>query len=169
MSIVNLERDMRWSPDLSPVTPILAAFGSSPFNVGTNSVVGQRVNGFATNFATSGTSNSIWSAGCILLPPADGDVTPYRFLASVTGSLQTAFFAYGWFDSGAVVGRRIIGCGRSIDRVIALPPLDSADPSYGRPVCFMACALDNATGLVMLEGSAQRMIAKPPQFASAVS
>jgi len=169
MSIINLERDMRWQAELSPVSAVLATFSSSPFNVGTNGVVNQRVNGFATNLTVSGTTSSIWSAGAILLPPADGDVTPYRFIGSITGSLQTCFFAYGWYASGAVQGRRVVACGREIDRVIAVPPLDSADPLYGRPLCFMACCLDNAAGFTMMEGSVQRMIAKPPQFATGVS
>lgn len=170
MSIINFERDMFWSVGTTLLSPSAVAYGAT-MAISTDSNVAQRVNSFEAGFSSAVGASTYKCAGAILLPPADGDVTPYRYICDC--SLQTdvplVWHGYGWFDSGSISAPRIFGAGLHVDRVMALSPLDSADPNYGRPLCFFSAVGETFAGSTFVVGSIQRLIAKPPQFASAVS
>jgi len=169
MSIINLERDMVWTNSNAAVVPLSSAFSATSPSVAANATVEQRVNSFETGFFATGATNNAWAAGCLILPPVDGDVTPYRFIGSISSTPVQGYFAYGYWAASAVNLRRVICFGKSCDVVVAVPALDSADPNYGRPLCFFGGVIDTANGFAGVQGSVQRMYSKPPQFASAVS
>jgi len=169
MSIINLERDMVWPQAAAAVVPASTTYPSAVQNVPASGTVAQRVNSFETGFFATTTSTDTLAAGCLILPPAEGDVTPYRFVASITSTVPNAYFAYGWWDANTIRQRRIIAAGKSCNAVVAIPPLDSADPDFGRPLCFYCGVIGGVAGFGMMTGSVQRLISKPPQFATAVS
>jgi len=168
MSIINLERDMIWPVSLVQTTPLVSAF-SGTVSVGAPAAVGQRVSSaFSTLFTT--TNLGQWHAlGALILPPVDGDSTPYRFRASYDGP-NPCNFGYGWFDSAAMEDFVIVGSGTHLDAVVAVSPLDSADPLFGRPLVFFATVFNGESfAQNRTTVHVQRMVSKPPQFASAVS
>jgi len=165
-NIVNLERDMFWSSDGVDTLPVSNGWGTSPFPVGAPAAVGERVSRMQTSFFNGASGSSINAAGCLILPPPDGDSVPYRVLGGNVSTLPTVW-AFGYFASGSVLGRRIFGAGLSIDRVVVVDPLDSSDPNYGKPLCFFGGSVGIGSNLFSM--SVQRLISKPPQFASAVS
>jgi len=168
--LINIERDMFWANTDAALAPTVAAV-TADASVNTSGTVAQRVNSFmSTRFplTTAGTVNCV---GCLILPPADGDVTPYRFIGSYAGRFDIGVaWGYGWFDSGTADDFRIFDQSNKADSIVAIPPLDSTDPNYGRPLAFFGM-VNNDVGWsnVRLVGSVQRLISKPPQYASAVS
>jgi len=169
MSIINLERDMMW-PSLTSFTPLAASFSASSQACGADAAVGQRVNfGQSAFFSTSGGAQ-VFCGGSLILPPADGDATPYRVIGSVVSPSTCVMFGYGWYSSSAVGDPVYFRCGHDVDAVVSVAPLDAADPLFGRPLCFFALVNDEASFTAnRIAIGVQRLIAKPPQFASAVS
>jgi len=167
-NIKNLDRDMTWPVSLVTTTPTLAAF-ASPVGVAAPATVNQRVSSAFSSFFSSTAGGSFRNMGALILPPVDGDVTPYRVIGSYGGP-NTVIWSYGWFNAAAAAAPVTFACGDSVDLVVAIAPLDSADPNYGRPLCVFASVFDNVTFTAnSLAISVQRMISKPPQYASAVS
>jgi len=171
MSIINLERDMFWPTELTRSAVLTSAFTGAVASVGANAAVGQRVNSFqSVNFGISA-SGSFSASGALILPAVDGDVTPYRFIgAGPSIELSSCYWAYGYYDAGSVGGCVIFDAGGQCDRVVAVTPLDSGDPLYGQPLCFFGAVFGgSAASGCILSGSVQRLVSKPPQYASAVS
>jgi len=170
-NIVNLERDMSWVRALAATTPVGGTnYGATPSAVGSGATVEQRVNSFFAEPYVIGTSAQAMNVGCLILPPAEGDVTPYRFKGSAMCSTDNIIaWSYGWYASSQVQDQVLLATGNECDIVAAIAPLDTGDPLYGRPLCFYCTVLQSVAGLAMSAGSVQRMISKPPQFASAVS
>jgi len=168
MTIINLERDQRWLIHTTAVTPTIgASAGISPVN--TDGVVGQRVQSIQSSVFTSTVAATYHNVGVLMLPPPDGDRVPYRFIADYMGP-NFCRWSIGWFDAGSCGGCLSFGVGDHLDTVLNVAPLDSADPLYGRSLClFASVANEVASSLNQVSIFAQRMIAKPPQFASAVS
>jgi len=170
-NIVNFERDMFWTSDIVRSAVLTSGFTGAVASVGANAAVGQRVNGFqSVNFGISA-SGSFSASGALILPAVDGDITPYRFIgAGPSVELSPCYWAYGYYDAGSVGGCVIFDCGDQCDRVVAVTPLDSGDPLYGRPLCFFGAIFGGSISSGnILSGSVQRLVSKPPQFASAVS
>jgi len=167
-NIVNFERDMMWPVSLVTTAPVVSAF-SGNVGCGAPAAVNQRVSSaYSTNFVT--TAASQWqSIGCLMLPPVEGDVTPYRFQGFYDGP-NTCVFGYGYFDSATFRAEVIVGAGKNMDGVIAIAPLDAADPDFGRPLVFFASVFNGVAFNANRSGVyTQRLVSKPPQFASAVS
>jgi len=168
--IVNLERDMSWVISRTFVTAQVAAFSSTAWAVGTDSNVLERANNASSLFLTT-TAGTFNAAGCLLLPPSDGDVTPYRVIgeASPGDPSNIVQWWFGFFDTGNVARAFQIGSGPTVDKVIAMPAILAADPDFGKSLCLFGTVRNVVANEASLNISAQRMISKPPQYASAVS
>jgi len=168
MSIINLERDMLWPRSLVQTVPAVSAF-SGTVSVTAPATIEQRVSSAFSSLFTTTAAGQWQTFGCLMLPPVSGDITPYRFRAQYDGP-NVCSFGYGWFDSNTMQEFVLLGAGKSLDCVAAIAPLDSANPLFGRPLVFW-CSIFNGVAFTANRGvvHAQRMISKPPQFASAVS
>jgi len=171
-NIVNFDRDMFWTGFVN-ATFVSGAFGADPLDVGSSSDVGQRVSGVnVLPVAVTQSAGNVMSAGCLILPPPDGDAVPYRVRGYATGGLDT-LWRFGYRTAGLGVEEAnqctLIGAGPCIDTVVLINPLDSGDTHYGDPLIFFGSVAREAAADVAMSLSVQRLIAKPPQYASAVS
>jgi len=167
-NIVNFERDQVWTGDRAFFNALTAAFGVN-LSVQTSGVVGERVNNFGPNRISTTAAGTVNCAGCQILEPPDGDRVPYRFIASAT-DVNTMYWGFGYQSATTASAIKLFAVGPTCDLVVNVDPLDSGDPNYGKPLCFFGCMWNETVASnQMMIGSVQRLIAKPPQFASAVS
>jgi len=174
-NLVNFERDMFWTDAAASVGFLNSDLAFASIGVNNAGTVGQRhsvVQGTATNFA-AGTGVQAASVGCLILPPPDGDNVPYRFKGAVVDRVgNPVVWSFGYLAGGVGTGveqSRVVACGSVCDEIVVVRPLDSADPNYGDPLCFYGSVLRVAASDVKGGLSVQRLIAKPDQFAAAVS
>jgi len=170
-NIVNFERDMFFTSRIGLVSAVGTTFStSSALSAANDGIVGQRFSSFQGSLTTTvGTGASAFAVGCLILAAPDGDAVPYRFKGSCNSSGAVSW-CYGYRSSGnSVKFAACVGFGSQCDELVYIPPLDSGDADYGNPVCFFLAVLRPVAEFVVYGGSAQRLISKPPQFATAVS
>jgi len=170
-NIVNFERDFLWTQNVAAVVPSGNDWAASPQVVANDATVGQRINSVSVNTAVSvGAVNQFLSAGCLILPPPDGDAVPYRVKGYCWYNGAVPLFAFGYLTGGtSVVVPRVVGVGYEVDEIVLVNPVATGDPNYGDPLCFYLNCPRDVVGRVQGSLSVQRLISKPPQFASAVS
>lgn len=169
-NIVNFERDMWWCSNGAALTPILSDYNSSPTLVTDDGSVGQRVSRFHGVLSiTAGTGAQCVSVGAAILPPPDGDSVPYRFKGACSASSRVLWSVGYKTGTSTVERQRIVASGSVCDEVVLIDPLDGADPNYGDALVFFCTAMRDSASYAVFGGSVQRLIAKPPQFAVAVS
>jgi len=172
-NIVNFERDMHWIVTRGFVTASVASYSSTAWAVGTDSTVMQRANNFQSLIVTTA-AGSFTNAGCLILPPPEGDVVPYRCIGSSpndlgsTTNMEVSWWL-GFWDAGDCDNSFLVHVGPVCDKLIAVPAILSGDPDFGKPLCFFASIRNSAARNSMACGSIQRLISKPPQYAAAVS
>lgn len=171
-NIVNLDRDMFWLSGLAPVASVTSSIDNPTASVGNNGIVGQRHSGVACVPASRGASatDEASTFGCLILPPPDGDVVPYRVKGAAVSQDYMISWHVGYFTGGTgIAARDILSSGQVIDDVFAIRPLQSGDPNFGFPLMFF-CAVHRSVDTFIMGGiSVQRLISKPDQYASAVS
>lgn len=168
-NLINFNRDMFWVFDPANVAPVSGNFSAATLSVGRPAFVVERVYAMQTDFFATTTALTVQSAGVQLLPPPEGDSVPYRVKGYCSGPNQ-CIWSCGFDDgAGVVSSRRAFGAGHQIDEVVVVPPVDSANPEFGKPMCFFGSVLNEVAGFAQLSISVQRLIAMPPQFAAAMS
>jgi len=172
MSIINLERDMSWIEDRSLLSAGAAVgYSTTAWAVATNASVSQRVNNFACSFSTTASGGNFINVGALILPPTEGDNLPYRLHGSAAVSDASNFSSWwlGFYNGGTVARAVQIAVGPNVDKVVVFPPILAADPDFGKSLCFFCSTRAITVASAACTGYVQRMISKPPQFASAVS
>ena len=171
MTIVNIERDMVWMDAASPIAVGASSTIGSSMTVNTSGSVGQRTNSAqcaVTALTSTGTFAAV-SFGCLILEPPELETVPYRVKAAALGiSSNDALIGYGYNTAGTVSQIRWFDRNET-DQLVAVPSLDSADGDFGKPLCFFVAFIRNSTDSVTGFISVQRLISKPPQYASASS
>jgi len=174
-TIINLDRDMLW-----PNTADQAGIGfGAEFSLGapvvnTDGTVYERVAYMQTDLATNLaiTSGLAIAAGVLMTAP-QGDVTPYRVSASSlrtgTGTLAAGLYcAYGTLVTNTFTPQTneiFLGVvdNSHVDCVVSAPPASNLDWVFG---VFLQV---QGSGRYASRIAVQRMIGKPPQYASSVS
>lgn len=170
-NIINLERDMQWF-DMEEANVGLAAAVStaSTWAFAALGDVFQRVGYVNTTWqANAAVADGLLVAGVRMLEPPELEYVPYRVIGSAVCGSDIGWFV-GFDDGGSVMsGMQRIGAGPVIDTVVALRGVSSGSGDAGKNLVFAAGLARDDTSKVQVHLSVQRMIAKPPQYASASS
>lgn len=169
-NLVNLERDMVWTDAFAPVAGVIANPIGTTFSVGTTGLVGDIVSSARLVSFLFGAAASPRAFGALILEPLY-DTVPYRFKSSVT-SPSSRYFGFGYAStvgvSAVLENVYTISGGSSVDEIVAISPLPDGHPNKGNPLCFYfigeaGAAGGNCAGHM----SVQRLLSKPPKYASA--
>jgi len=175
-SLINLERDMLWQANVTSVAPASSDFNSGELDVVNDGVVGDRTSFVASTFGfgvTAGSVTNVFAFGCLILPPAEGDNTPYRVKGSAFSPVGNPIaWGFGYFEgTGSTLVQRcqLVSAGPVCDEILCARPLQSGDANFGEPLCFFGMVAAQTVDHCAASLSVQRLLSKPPQFATAVS
>jgi hypothetical protein len=170
-NIINIERDMFWGAPGSFVTPVSNALNDFSPDVGVSAAVGERISGaFSGPISMTASAGDTLNMGALILPSLENEYVPYRFKGYASTS-ERVLWRYGFWDSSTPQADvcYLVGEGNEIDECIAIAGPPSGGTGDGLPLVFFGSILRGSAETVFMNVSVQRMVAKPPQYATASS
>lgn len=170
MSIFNLERDMCWVDMVSSeVAWISSDFSAASWNIGNDSTVGQRINSAASEYLSVTNSSEAYLFGCKILPPPAGEFVPYRLRGACHFGGRVSW-GVGFATGGnACTEQKLLVSDKTCDTIVACLGQSDGDTNFDDPLFFWCLAERNSSTDLFSHISVQRLISKPPQYASASS
>ncbi len=169
-NIINFERDMFWTGASALVSPVSGPFGAGDFTVASSGSVGQRHAFMRSSLVSvAPAAGSVFSAGCLILPPPDGDNVPYRVKGFSVAPNCSFVWSFGYLSAADTVSDVTTLASGDVDDVFVVRPLQIGDPNYGFPLCFFGSCFRDVASYAISSLSVQRLLSKPDQFAAAMS